>query len=254
MRLESRSVIVTGGARGLGRTFALALAREGASVLVMNIGLTQQDRNDLRETVERIQAMGGHAVPFEADVSNEDETRAMAQAAAEAFGRVDILVNNAAVYDGIQRRPFTEIDLDEWDLVMRVNVKGVFLAVRAVFPHMKAQGYGRIVNIASEVFFTGSTGFAHYVTSKGGVMGLTRALAVELGPHGIAINAVAPGSSTPRRVGDSRTSPSTTPRKPLWAGSARPKTSQGPFLYLSSSESDFMTGQTLLVDGGRLMH
>jgi 3-oxoacyl-[acyl-carrier protein] reductase len=254
MRLQGRAAIVTGGARGLGRTFALALAREGASVLVMNIGLTEQDRIDLENTVEQIRAEGGSALPFEADVSSEEETCAMAEAAVEAFGRVDILVNNAAVYDGIRRRPFHEIDLAEWDLVMRVNVKGVFLAVRAVFPHMKARSYGRIVNIASEVFFTGSTGFAHYVTSKGGVMGLTRALAAELGPHGIGINAVAPGftdTEASRRLAD--VSKYDTSKTPL-GRVGTPEDIAGAVLYLASSESDFLTGQTLLVDGGRVMH
>lgn len=253
MRLQGRVAIVTGGARGLGRTFALALAREGASVLVMNIGLTEQDRIDLEGTVEQIRAGGGIALPFEADVSSEVETCAMAEAAVEAFGRVDILVNNAAVYDGIRRRPFYEIDLAEWDLVMRVNVKGVFLAARAVFPHMKARGYGKIVNIASEVFFTGSTGFAHYVTSKGGVMGLTRALAVELGPHGIGINAVAPGftdTEASRRLAD--VSKYDTSKTPL-GRVGTPGDIAGAVLYLASSESDFLTGQTLLVDGGRVM-
>ncbi len=253
MRLQGRVAIVTGGARGLGRTFALALAREGASVLVMNIGLTEQDRIDLEGTVEQIRAGGGIALPFEADVSSEEETCAMAEAAVEAFGRVDILVNNAAVYDGIRRRPFYEIDLAEWDLVMRVNVKGVFLAARAVFPHMKARGYGKIVNIASEVFFTGSTGFAHYVTSKGGVMGLTRALAVELGPHGIGINAVAPGftdTEASRRLAD--VSKYDTSKTPL-GRVGTPGDIAGAVLYLASSESDFLTGQTLLVDGGRVM-
>ncbi len=254
MRLKDKTAIVTGGARGLGRTFALSLAREGAGVLVMNIALREQDRHDLQETVELIRDQGGRALPFEADVSNEQETHAMAQAAVKEFGRVDILINNAAIYDGFKRKPFYEIDLEEWDAVMRVNVKGVFLGVRAVFPFMKEQGGGKIINIASEVFFTGSSGFAHYVTSKGGVIGLTRALAVELGPHGISINAVAPGftdTQASRRLADiEKYDTSKTPLGRV----GTPEDIAGVLMFLASDESDFMTGQTLLVDGGRVMH
>ncbi|MBN2123495.1 MAG: 3-oxoacyl-ACP reductase FabG [Deltaproteobacteria bacterium] len=254
MRLKDRIAIVTGGARGLGRTFALALAREGAHVLVMNIALTERDREDLQKTVEQIRGMGGRALPFEADVSSEEETRAMAEAAVKEFGRVDILVNNAAIYDGLKRKPFFEIDPDEWDLVMRVNVKGIFLAVRAVFPFMKEQNYGKIVNISSETFFTGSNGFVHYVASKGGVVGLTRALAIELGPHNITINAVAPGfTDTEASRSLANVEKYDTTRTPLRRLQV-PEDLTGAVLFLASSDSDFITGQTLLVDGGRAMH
>jgi 3-oxoacyl-[acyl-carrier protein] reductase len=180
MRLKGRVAIVTGGAKGLGRAFAIRLAQEGANLMVV----TRKDMDNLEKTVRQVQDLGGKASLFQADV------KAMAKAAIDEFGKIDILVNNAAIYDGIKRRPFYEIDLDEWDLVMTVNVKGALLSARAVFPYMKEQGYGKIVNLASEVFFTGSHGFAHYVASKGGIIGLTRALAVELGPHNICINCV----------------------------------------------------------------
>jgi 3-oxoacyl-[acyl-carrier protein] reductase len=193
MRLKDRVAIVTGAARGLGRSFAMRLAQEGAKVMAMNIVMRPKDREDLDETVKQIKALGGEVTSFVGDVSVMKDTAAMAEATVKAFGKVDILINNAAIYDGLKRRPFYEIDLDEWDLVMKVNVKGAFLCTRAVFPYMKNQGYGKIINIASEVFFTGSHGFAHYVASKGGIIGMTRALAIELGPHGIRINCVAPG-------------------------------------------------------------
>jgi 3-oxoacyl-[acyl-carrier protein] reductase len=250
MRLKDRVAIVTGGAKGLGRTFALKLAEEGAKVMVV----TRKDMDNLQETVRQIEAAGGKASLFKADVAQEEETLAMAKATAERFGRIDILINNAAIYDGIKRRPFHEIDLVEWDLVMSVNVKGAFLATRAVFPWMKDQGYGKIINLASEVFFTGSHGFAHYVASKGGIIGLTRALAVELGPHNICINCVAPGftdTAASRGLADvSRYDISKTPLRRLES----PDDLSGAVLFLASGESDFITGQTLLVDGGRAMH
>ncbi|MBK5102094.1 MAG: 3-oxoacyl-ACP reductase FabG [Desulfobacteraceae bacterium] len=254
MRLKNRVAIVTGGARGLGRAFAIQLAREGAKVMVMNIVGRDKDLEDLTETVKQIRESGGEAASFQGDVAEEADTLAMAKAAFEKFGRTDVLINNAAIYDGIKRKPFFEIDLDEWDLVMKVNVKGAFLATRAVFPYMKGQHYGKIVNLASETLFTGSNGFAHYVASKGGVLALTRALAVELGPYNICINAIAPGftdTEASRSLADvDKYDTSRTPLKRV----GTPEDITGAALFLASPESDFITGQTLLVDGGRYMH
>lgn len=250
MRLKGRVAIVTGGAKGLGRAFALKLAEEGARVMVV----TRKDMANLEKTVQQIKDLGGEAALFQADVARETDMLNMAEATNKAFGRIDILINNAAIYDGIKRKPFYEIDPDEWDLVMMVNVKGAFLAARAVFPYMKAQGYGKIVNLSSEVFYTGSNGFAHYVASKGGIIGLTRALAVELGPHNICINCVAPGftdTEASRGLADvTKYDTSKTPLRRL----ERPEDLTGAALFLASPESDFITGQTLLVDGGRAMH
>lgn len=250
MRLKGRVAIITGGAKGLGRAFALKLAEEGARVMVV----TRKDMANLEKTVQQIKDLGGEAALFQADVARETDMLNMAEETNKAFGRIDILINNAAIYDGIKRKPFHEIDPDEWDLVMTVNVKGAFLAARAVFPYMKAQGYGKIVNLSSEVFFTGSHGFAHYVASKGGIVGLTRALAVELGPHNICINCVAPGftdTEASRGLADvTKYDTSKTPLRRL----ERPEDLTGAALFLASPESDFITGQTLLVDGGRAMH
>jgi len=250
MRLKDKVAIVTGGAKGLGRAFAVKMAKEGAKVMVV----TRKDMDNLRETARQITDLGGEAKFFQADVGKEEDTLSMAEATIKAFGKIDILINNAAVYDGIKRKPFYEIDLAEWDLVMTVNVKGAFLAARAVFPYMKSQGYGKIVNLASEVFFTGSNGFAHYVASKGGIIGLTRALAVELGPQNICINCVAPGftdTEASRSLADvTKYDTSKTPLRRM----ERPEDLTGTVLFLASPESDFITGQTLLVDGGRAMH
>lgn len=254
MRLKDRVAIVTGAARGLGRSFALKLAQEGAKVVAMNIVMRPKDKEDLDETVKQIKAMGAEAASFVGDVSLMKDTSAMAEAAVKAFGKVDILVNNAAIYDGLKRKPFYEIDPDEWDLVMGVNVKGAFLCTRGVFPYMKNQGYGKIINIASEVFFTGSHGFAHYVASKGGIIGMTRALAIELGPHGIRINCVAPGfTDTEASRGIADVTKYDTSKTPL-GRVVKPEDLTGAALFLASSDSDFITGQTILVDGGRVMH
>ncbi|MEA2040108.1 MAG: 3-oxoacyl-ACP reductase family protein [Thermodesulfobacteriota bacterium] len=254
MRLNNKVAIVTGGARGLGRVFAMRLAEEGAKLMVMNIVANQRDEDDLNETVRLIKGLGAEAISFVADVSSEEDTKAMASAAFEKFGRIDILVNNAAIYDGLKRKPFYEIDLKEWDLVMAVNVKGGFLATRAVFPYMKEQGYGKIVNISSETFFTGSNGFPHYVASKGGIIGLTRALAGELGPYKICINAIAPGfTDTEASRGLADITKYDTSKTPL-SRMQEPGDLTGALLFLASPESDFITGQTLLVDGGRFMH
>lgn len=250
MRLKERVAIVTGGAKGLGRAFAMRLAEEGAHLMVV----TRKDMENLKETVRQIRDRGGTASLFQADVAQESDTLAMAEATIKEFGKIDILINNAAIYDGIKRKPFYEIDPDEWDLVMTVNVKGAFLSIRAVFPYMKEKGYGKVVNLASEVFFTGSHGFSHYVASKGGIIGLTRALAVELGPYNICINCVAPGfTDTEASRGLADVNKYDTSRTPL-RRLEKPEDLTGAAVFLASPESDFMTGQTLLVDGGRAMH
>jgi NAD(P)-dependent dehydrogenase (short-subunit alcohol dehydrogenase family) len=250
MRLSGKAAVVTGAAKGLGRAFCLGLAREGARILAV----TRKDLENLEQTVQMVRSLGGEAEGFQADVALEADTQAMAREALQKFGQIDILINNAAIYDGIKRKPFFEIDLQEWDLVMNVNVKGAFLAARAVFPSMKERGYGKIVNLASEVFFTGSHGFAHYVTSKGGIIGLTRALAVELGPHNICINCIAPGftdTEASRGLADvTKYDVSKTPLRRL----EKPEDLVGAAVFFASPESDFITGQTLLIDGGRAMH
>lgn len=247
MRLKDKVAIVTGAARGLGRTFSKALAREGAKIIAIDIA-------DIEGTVREVESLGGIAKGFRADVSDEEDSIKIAEETHKSFGRIDILVNNAAIIYGLVRKPFFEIDPNEWDKVMTVNVKGPWLCTRAVFPYMKQQGKGKIINLSSETFFTGSHGFVHYVASKGGVVGLTRALAVELGPHNITINAIAPGftdTESSRSIADvTKYDVSRTPLNRL----EQPKDLVGAVIFLASDESDFITGQTLLVDGGRIMH
>lgn len=247
MRLKDKVVIVTGAAQGLGKAFTMALAAEGAKIMAVDIA-------DCEGTVKEISATGGVADSLRADVSSPEDTIKMAEQTFKAFGRIDVLVNNAAIIYGLVRKPFYEIDPKEWDKVMAVNVKGPWLCTNAVFPYMKQQGKGKIVNLASETFFTGSHGFVHYVTSKGGVVGMTRSLAVELGPHNININALAPGftdSEASRSLADvTKYDVSRTPMGRL----QQPQDLFGGLIFLASDDSDFVTGQVLLVDGGRVMH
>jgi NAD(P)-dependent dehydrogenase (short-subunit alcohol dehydrogenase family) len=247
MRLKDKVAVVTGAGRGLGQMFSIALAKEGAKIVATDV-------INLENTVKEIEALGGMAKGLQADVTNEAETIKLAEDTVKAFGRIDILVNCAAIYYGLRRKPFYEIDPKEWDKVMTVNVKGTWLCVRAVFPYMKQQGKGKIINLSSETFFTGSHGFVHYVTSKGGVIGLTRALAVELGPYHININALAPGftdTEASRTIADvTKYDVSRTPLTRL----EQPHDLIGAAIFFASDESDFITGQTLLVDGGRAMH
>ncbi|MEI7448439.1 MAG: 3-oxoacyl-ACP reductase family protein [Desulfomonile sp.] len=249
-RLDGRVALVTGAGKGLGKAFCLRLAEEGADI----VAVTRADTEGLEKTAKEVRSLGREVLAAKVDVSREEDTLSMAAQALERFGRIDVLVNNAAYYYGVARKAFTEISLEEWDRMMAVNVKGPWLCTRAVFPNMKERGKGKIINLASEVFFTGSQGFVHYVSSKGGVIGLTRALAIELGPYGICVNAVAPGytdTEASRTIADvSKYDISRTPLKRL----ERPEDVVGIVAFLASDESDFITGQTVLVDGGRAMH
>ena len=186
MRLEDRVVIVTGAARGIGRVYAKAAAAEGAKVVVSDV-------LDGEEAVEEIRKGGGEAMYVRADVSDEQSVNALARSAYDRYGRVDGLVNNAARVADIRLGGFDEVSVEEWDAVMAVNVKGPWLAARAVYPFMKARGAGKIINIASGAPFKGNPLFSHYSVSKGAVLALTRVLARSMGKDGICVNTVAPG-------------------------------------------------------------
>ena len=246
-RLDDKVAIVTGGARNIGAVYARALAAEGARVVVADV-------LDGADTARSIRDAGGQAVAVEADVSREDDTLRMAQAAVDAFGRIDILVNNAAIYLSINRRPFYEISAEEWDRVTAVNIKGVFLCAKAVLPHMRDQGGGRIINISSNTVMAGTPNFLHYVASKAALIGMTRSMGRELGAFGINVNAIAPGlvehegQTVPPEISASRVDARSIKRRQV------PQDLTGAVLYLASSDSDFVTGQTLVVDGGNIVY
>ena len=243
-RLAGKRVAVTGAARGLGRAFVLHLAGLGARVLAADVLV-----DAVEETCALAREAGGEAHPLALDVTSPD---ALGNAR-DVLGGLDALVNNAAVVEGLARRPFDEIPNEEWDRVFEVNVKGVWLCTRAVAPLLREAGGGSVVNMASETAFTGSPGLAHYVTSKAAVLGLTRVLARELGPSRIRVNALAPGfvptDATHAMTGGADYDTAATPLGRV----AEPGDLLGALVFLLSDESAFVTGQTLLVNGGRVL-
>lgn len=247
MRLKDKVVIVTGAARNIGKVYAAGLAREGAKVVAADI-------LDCSDTAGGIQAQGGEALALRVDVSDEEATRRMAEAAHKRFGRIDGLVNNAALYHDLVLKPFYEVTGEEWDRLMAINLRGPFFCSKAVFPYMKEQGYGRIINIASNTVFKGTEGFIHYVTSKAGVIGLTRALARECGKFGIHVNAVAPDYIPHER--DLRNRPEhdqMIQKQRVIQRREVPQDVVGTILFLLSADADFIAGQTLLVNGGSVL-
>lgn len=253
MRFSGKNVIVTGAAKGIGSVYARAFAAEGANVVVADIlksegeALAREIRDD----------NSSEALFVLADVTDDESVTQMARQTADEFGGIDILVNNAAIYFELgAKKPFDEISLEEWEKVMAVNVRGVWQCVKAVSPYLKQRGYGKIVNISSVVAHMGAPGFAHYVASKSAVIGLTRALARELGSHKITVNAVAPGlvsNEATRQINVEDYIEQAAKTRSLQRAMA-PEDLVGAVFFLSSPESNFITGQTFVVDGGAVMY
>jgi len=251
-RLDGRVGIITGGAQGIGRAYAIGAAAEGARVVVADVA-------DPAPVVAEIGKSGGEALGVAVDVASAESTRAMAAAALKRFGRIDFLVNNAALYGALKVKSWLEIDVEEWDRVMAVNLRGMFLCSRAVAPSMIERRSGKIINISSGTALAGVPGLLHYVTSKGGVIGMTRALAREVGGMGITVNAITPGvtmSDGTRSLMQNSGLPAVDrmlaakclPREQV------PEDLVGAMLFLASSDSDFMTAQVVNVDGGWVAH
>jgi 3-oxoacyl-[acyl-carrier protein] reductase len=249
--LEGKVAIVTGGARGIGRSYAEALAGEGAAVLIADLLVEEGE-----QTAKAIEADGGRAMFQRVDVTDPASTESMAATAAEEFGGVDILVNNAAMFATLTGGLFSDIDPERWDRTMAVNVKGPFLCIKAVVPHMRARGGGAIVN-QSSIAACGMMGMLDYGTSKTALIGLTKNVSLELGRDAIRVNAIAPGGVATEAhaqiTGDADFSALAARSKAVQAipDFIHPEDLVGTMLYLVSDASRFMTGQTVVVDGGR---
>ena len=247
-RLEGRVAIITGGGHGIGKAYARRLAEEGAAVVIAELD---------GPAAERVAAeVRGLAV--RTDVAEEASVAEMARRTIERYGRIDVLVNNAAIFATVpmSRAPFDQIDPAEWDRMMAVNLRGTWLACRAVIPQMRKQHYGKIVNISSGTALKGSASRIHYVTSKAGIIGFTRTLAMEVGKDNICVNCIAPGSTLSEENADEalikyrQAAAATRALQRL----QRPEDLVGAVAFFACADSDFITGQTLVVDGGAHMH
>lgn len=247
-RLDGKAAVITGAAQGIGALMAKAMAAEGAKVLVTDV-------QDTSGAVEAITEAGGTACGMKVDVTSNDDLAAMVEAATADLGGLDIMVNNASIFATIKPKPFFEIDEEEFDLIMRVNARGVHQVMRAVVPTMIRAGGGKVINIASGTFYYGPPGLSHYTASKGAVIALTRCHARELGEKNIQVNAIAPGLTESEGVRanegfDMARAPTIATRS--IKREMLPEDLFGTLMYLASSDSDFVTGQTLNVDGGKV--
>ncbi len=251
--LRDRVAVITGAGHGIGINYARRFVQEGAAVVLADV-----DGAAARDLARQLTEEGFRALGLRTDVREQSDVNSMTKAAFENFGSVDILVNNAALFATVpmSRSPFDQIEVEEWDRMMAVNLRGPWLAARAVFPYMKDRGYGKVVNISSGTALKGSASRIHYVTSKAGILGFTRTLAREMGPAGITVNCVAPGSTLSEESPDAATVAMRESAKSdrALARVQHPKDLEGAVLFFASPDSDFITGQTLVVDGGSFMH
>jgi 3-oxoacyl-[acyl-carrier protein] reductase len=248
--LKDKVVVVTGGGHGIGKAYCLGFAKSGSQVVVADI-----DKPAAEQVANQIaQQSTSESLAIPVDVSDEPATKAMAAQVIERFGRIDVLINNAAIFATVpmNRGRIETIDPAEWDRLMAVNLRGLFFCCRAVLPSMRAQKFGKIINIASGTVFAGSPGRIHYVTSKAATIGFTRALAREVGESNINVNVLAPGNT----LSEENPTEETIRLRQSSAGLRALKRVQvprdvvGAMLFLASPLSDFMTGQTINVDGG----
>ena len=250
MLLKDRVCIVTGAAQGLGKAYAKGFLENGAKAVIVDV-----NQQALDETCQELSSLGD-VLAVKADVTSEEETARMADQTQGHFGKIDVLVNNAAVFSTLTVGPWMDLSLEEWDRVCAVQLRGMFLCCRAVYPAMKRQGKGKIINVSSATAINGKTGYLHYVTSKAGVIGFTRALAREIGKDGITVNTLSPGSvrtEKHREAADSEHWRRNLEMRSLKRDS-RPEDIVRVAIFLASDLSDWMTGQLINVDGGKTLY
>jgi len=246
---QDKVAVITGAASGIGQAYAQRLAEDGAHIVIA-------DMQPADETIKQVEKAGRRALFVACDVASENAVRALAAEVEKACGRCDILINNAGIF---KLQLFEEMSFADWRQTLSVNLDAAFLTCSAFVPGMKRRGWGRIVNMASSTFFTGASGFSHYIASKGGMIGLTRALATELGPHGVTVNAIAPAlTRTPGAMARGPRPGETDMEKSFAAAAARQAIPRGQvpadlvstISFLTSDDAAFITGQTLHVNGG----
>ena len=249
-RLKGKVAIVTGAGGGIGKALATRLAQDGAAVVIADV------RNYDVAAAEIAKSTSARTLGLEVDVASETDAQRMAAETVETFGRIDILVNNAALFSAIELKPFENIPAEEWRKVMEVNTLGVFLCCRACVPHMRKGGYGRIINLASGAPLKGVPLFLHYIASKGAVIAMTRGLARELGNDAITVNSLAPGFTLSENVMKHevhvRQGEITRTTRAIQRDE-KPEDLVGAVSFLASDDAAFITGQTLVVDGGSAM-
>ncbi|MCB1437350.1 MAG: 3-oxoacyl-ACP reductase FabG [Rhodobiaceae bacterium] len=248
-QLAGKVALVTGGAKSIGRTFAQGLAQAGANIVIADIAEGETTAKEIAT------GFGVAAIFVKCDVSDETQVRQLIAAAIAKFGRIDILVNNAAYFAAMPLHPAHELPVELWDKVMAVNVRGSFLTAKHAAPHMMKAKSGKIINISSGTAYKGMPDMAAYVASKAAVLGLTRTLAREFGPHGINVNTLAPGLIESESLLENPRHLAPTERILASRAIARkglPRDLVGGLLFLASPASDFMTGQTLAIDGGSI--
>jgi 3-oxoacyl-[acyl-carrier protein] reductase len=251
MQLKDKVAIVTGAGQGIGAAFARELASAEAKVVIADV-----NEDMARAVATSLTAEGYDAMALKTDVSDERNTRAMARDVAEQYGRIDILINNAAIFSTIETKPIEDITVEEWDRLMGVNLRGVFLCSKAVIPYMKSQKKGKIINISSATVFMGKPYYIHYVTSKAGVIGFTRALAREVGEFNINVNCITPGytrTEIPRGTTTAEQLKGIVNHQCI-KRIGEPQDLVGAMIFLASDHSDFMSGQIVNVDGGDNLH